>query len=154
MLEFIKIAYIITVPLWLLLSIAGTSYWKKKGINLLAVTNLLLIGNSVFVCWQLISLYRFALSLGIEYKPAGSERGFAIELALMVLLPLLALHGYFRKKIMYSLLMLVVMCRFYPPATWHSYDLVYKIMTYLCLLCAAYALLWLLKKLPYQSPVS
>jgi hypothetical protein len=154
MLEFIKIAYILTVPLWLLFAIAGSPSWKKNGINLLALTNLLLIGNSVFVCRQLIGMYYFARSLDIAYKPIGDrDHWFAIQLTCMVLLPLLSLLGYFRKNIWYSLLVLVLLYRFYPVGTWNSYDISYKIVTWLCLMCAGYALLWLLNKLPYQSPV-
>jgi hypothetical protein len=154
MLEFIKIVYILTVPLWLLLAVAGSAGWKKKGTNLLAVTNLLLIGNSVFVCRQLIGIYYLARSLDIAYKPIGDpDPWFAIQFMCMVLLPLLSLHSYFRRNSWYSLLVLLLLYQFYPVGTWVGYDLAYKIMGYLCLMCAAYALLWLLKKLPYQSPV-
>ena len=154
MLEFIKIAYILTVPLWLLLAIAGSPSWKKNGINLLAVTNLLLIGNSVFVCRQLTGMYYLARSLDIAYTPIGDrDHWFAIQLVCMILLPFLSLHHYFRKNIWYSLLVLVLLYQFYPVSTWNSYDLGFKIMAWLCFMCAAYALLWLLKKLPYQSPV-
>ncbi len=153
MLEFTKIAYFITVPVLLLISLAAVPNWRKYSIRLLAVTNLLLIGNSIFVVQQLVAVYRLGRSLGIRnnYSNDGDYL-FFMRLVLIVVLPFFSLHHFFRSSRWFSAAMLVFLYTFYPLHTWNDYGLSYKIMTYLCLLCAAYALLWLWKKFPYQSP--
>jgi hypothetical protein len=39
----------------------------------------------------------------------------------------------------------------FPPFSWNVFAIGYKIPAYFCLLCSAYALLWLLNQLPHQS---
>ncbi len=48
---------------------------------------------------------------------------------------------------------LLVLYSLFPINAWNSFDPSYKIPGYFCVLCSAYALPWLLNKLPYQSPV-
>ena len=149
--EFIKIAYCITVPFLLLLSVIG---WKKNSTNLLAVTNILLIGHSVFLARQLVGMYQLAKSFSINYHDfLSGQEGFIIRLLAAVLLPLFSLHSFFRKNRVFSFCLVLLMYTLFPLSTWNTYNLAFKILPYLCLLCSAYALLWLLNKLPYQSPV-
>jgi hypothetical protein len=149
--EFIKIAYCVTVPVLLLLSMIG---WKKNSINLLALTNLLLIGHSVFLIKQLIGMYQLMRSFSIEYYDFLSEQqGFIMRVTAVILLPLFSLHSSFRKNRLFSFCLVVLIYIVFPLSSWNTYDLAFKILPYLCLLCSGYALLWLLNKLPYQSPV-
>jgi hypothetical protein len=149
--EFIKIAYCITVPILLLLSVTG---WKKNSINILAITNILLIGHSVFVAKQLIGTYQLIKSFSIDYSDfLSGQQGFIIRLLAVVVLPLLSLHSFFRNNRFFSLCLVLLLFTVFPSSTWNTYDLAFKILPYLCLLCSGYALLWLLNKLPYQSPI-
>ncbi|MES2373510.1 MAG: hypothetical protein V4557_13100 [Bacteroidota bacterium] len=149
--EFIKIAYCITVPFLLFLSMVG---WKRNSINVLAVTNVLLIGHSVFLTRQLMGMYQLIKSLSLDYGDyLSGQQGFIIRLLAVILLPLLSLHSFFRKNRFFSLCITVLIVTVFPLSTWNTYGLTFKILPYLCLLCSGYALLWLLNKLPYQSPV-
>lgn len=149
--EFIKIAYCITVPFLLVLSVIG---WKQNSINLLAVTNILLIGHSVFLTRQLIGMYQLMKSFSIEYYDfLSGQQGLIIRMMAVILLPLFSLHSFFRKNRVFSLGLVILLYIIFPLSTWNTYDLAFKILPYLCLLCSAYALLWLLNKLPYQSPI-
>lgn len=151
MLEFIKIAYLLSAPLLLICILAGQKQWKINSFRILAVMNLLLIGNSFFVSKQLLGLYYLAKELKIEFKPAGTDHWLMIRMAFLILLPFFSLHGWFRKNIIYSILLWVIVYSVYPMQTWSGYGLSYKIMSFVSLFCTVYALLWLLKKLPYQS---
>jgi hypothetical protein len=148
--EFIKIAYCVTVPL--LLFCAWLRSWRKWAINTLAVTNLLLIGNSVFLVKQLWGFYRLA-----QYFPAppGTDLNpdivASIHLLSVILLPFFSLIARLRRNQWFSLLVFLVLYKFYPLSTWNFFDLATKIPQYFCLLCASYALLWLFNRLPYQS---
>jgi hypothetical protein len=149
--EFIKIAYCATIPLLLLVSVIG---WKKNSINILAVTNILLIGHSFFLAKQLIGTYQLVKSFSIDYSDfLSGQQGFIIRLLAIIILPLLSLHSFFRKSRLFSLGLAVLIYTVFPLSTWNTYDLAFKILPYLCLLCSGYALLWLLNKLPYQSPI-
>jgi hypothetical protein len=154
--EFIKIAYCVTVPLILLYAwLPGKTIYKGWAINLLAVSNLLLIGNTLFLLRQLWAFYQlskaFPQSHGLVFQPAILS---TIHLLLIIVMPFLSLIGSFRRNRWFSLLVLVVFFAFYPVNTWNLYDLGAKIMQYICLLCTAYALCWLFKRLPYQSSPS
>ena len=152
--DFIKVAYCVTIPILLLLAWLSRSPWKKYSINLLAVSNLLLIGNSVFLVRQLIGAYQLARQFSIDYKNLfGSVDGSFISRFIMIIfLPLLFVNKNFRKNQLFSLILSALVYSVYPVSSWNTYDLLFKIPAYLCLLCAGYALLWLLNKLPYQSP--
>ncbi len=151
--EFIKIAYCVMAPLLLILLFINAPF-KKCCTNLLAVSNILLIGNSIFLSWQLAGVYRLMKTYSINYDHFfEDDHGLMLRVVLVVLLPLLSFHRFFRKNKIFSILLLVLLYSVYPLSSWNTYDLVFKIPSYLCLLCSAYALLWLLNKLPYQSPV-
>jgi hypothetical protein len=149
--EFIKIAYCVTVPLllcycWLY---RGNNKWA---INLLAVTNLLLIGNSIFLLRQLWGFYQLSKVIPsttvMDFQP---DIVALVHLLLVMVLPFFFLNRKLRKNHWFSLSVLVVLYAFYPFYTWNGYDLSTKIPVYFCLLCITYALLWLCNQLPYQS---
>ena len=124
--------------------------------NLLVVSNLLLVGYSILLIRQLYGLYQFAKQLGFN---AGSMRGSVdmIEVArlvLVIILPFFSLAGWFQKNRIFSMVILLLLYWSNPVFTWNTFDLFSKIPAYFCLLCSGYALLWLLKKLPYQSTVA
>ena len=152
--EFIKIAYCVSIPVLLLFARLGRPELKKYCINLLAVSNVLLIGHSVFLVRQLIGAYQLAKSFSMDYKHIFNEsEGLMTRLLLVIFLPLLSLGKYFRKNQIFSLIVWALLYSTFPVSSWNLYDLLFKIPAYLCLLCACYALFWLLHKLPYQSPV-
>ena len=152
MLEFIKIAYCVSIPLLLLFSFIPFSGWNKYALNLISLSNILLIGYSFYLGWQLLALYQFAKQFGIEYKSMSrSEMGMMIKLSLIFLLPFLSLHAGIRRNRIFTLALLVLLFWVFPPFSWNVFAIGYKIPAYFCLMCSAYALLWLLNRLPYQS---
>ncbi len=150
--EFIQIAYCVTVPFFLALS-----WGTRKNhfyMNLLAVSNILLIGYSVFVIRQLVGLYQLSKQLQIEHKPADELLDLSsIRLLLVIVLPFLSLLPRINKSHLFSLGITGLLYWNNPVFSWNTFDLFTKIPLYGSLLCSAYALLWLLKKLPYQSTV-
>lgn len=152
--EFIKTAYCVTIPLLVLLTWVGRLAWKQYSSNLLAVSNVLLIGHSFFLARQIIAAWQLMQSFSINHSHLlPEEHGLMIRVVLIILLPLLSLHRYFRKSRLFSVLLVALLYSVFPFSSWNNYDLLFKIPGYLCLLCAGYALLWLLNKLPYQSAV-
>jgi len=152
--DFIKIAYGVTIPVFLLLIWIRRQPMKNYAINLLAVSNILLIGNSVFLSRQLIGAYQLAKQFSINYHHFFSlTDGFVIRLLLLIFLPLLSLISLFRKNQLFSIVLVVLVYWTSPVSSWNTYGLLFKIAGYLCLLCSVYALGWLLNKLPYQSSV-
>lgn len=152
--EFIKIAYCVTIPFLLFFASLGKSESKKFSINLLAVSNVLLIGHSVFLVRQLIGAYQLAKSLSIDYRYHFDEsNGLLIRILMVIFCPLLSLNKYFRENQLFSLVLLALLYSLFPFSSWNTYGLLFRIPAYLCLLCAGYALFWLLNKLPYQSSV-
>jgi len=152
--EFIKIAYCITMPFLLLCSLANTSTVKKYSINLLAVSNILLIGHAVFFIRQLIGGYRLANKLSIDYHLFYTTGSLLVHIILVIVLPFLFLHPRLRTNRVLTVFSAVLLYSVFPVSSWNTYGLLFKIPGYLCLLCSAYALVWLLNKLPYQSPVA
>jgi hypothetical protein len=150
---FIKTAYCITIPVLVLLAWLPNSGRKKISINLITVTNLLLIAHSVFLVKQLAGAYQLAKTYSIDYKQFLGGTNLAIRIGLIIFLPVFSLAPVFRRNQLFSILLVGLLYSVYPFSSWNNYDLVFKIAGYLCLLCSGYALLWLLNKLPYQSRV-
>ncbi len=121
--------------------------------NVLAVSNLLLIGYAVFLIRQLAGWYQLAKQLHIDHTKLDTNVSTIdkVRLSLIVLLPLLGLIRIVQKSRAYSIVLLSLVYWNNPVNYWNTYDLFNKIAVYFCLLCSGYALLWLLKKLPYQS---
>lgn len=151
--EFIQVAYCISVPLLLLLAWFCNKPYRYFFANTLAVSNLLLIGHSIFLIRQLIGFYQLVKQYGDLSKidPDQPVDAYSIRMLLIILLPFFSLLAPVRKNIAFTLLMLVLLFLNNPIHTWNCFDLFEKIAVYLCLLCSGYALLWLLKQLPYQS---
>ena len=152
--EFIKIAYCITMPFLLLCSLASRLIVKRYSINLLAVSNILLIWHSVFFVRQLIGGYQLARKLSIDYHLFYETGSLLIRIILVIVLPFLFLHPRLRTNRVLSIFSAGLIYSVFPFSSWNTYGLLFKIPGYLCLLCSAYALFWLLNKLPYQSPVA
>jgi len=150
--DFIKIAYCITIPVFLLLIWISRQPLKNNVVNLLAVSNILLIGNSVYLSRQLTGAYQLAKQFSIDYGHFFKlTDGFVMRLLLVIFLPLLSLSNRFRKNQLFTIVLVVLVYWTSPVSSWNTYGLLFKIPGYLCLLCVAYALGWLLNKLPYQS---
>ncbi len=152
MLEFIKIAYCVSIPLLLLFSFISFSGWNKYALNLISLSNILLIGYSFYLGWQLLAIYEMAKKMSISHTSTDQPAiGLMIKLALICFLPLLSLHPFIRRNRIYTLALLVLLFWVFPPFSWNVFDISYKIPVYFCLLCSAYALFWLLNQLPHQS---
>ena len=74
-----------------------------------------------------------------------------IRLLLVILLPVLPMLRIIRKSLVFSCLLLFLLYWNNPVTYWNGYDPFFKIAGYGCAICAAYALLWLLKELPHQQ---
>jgi hypothetical protein len=151
--SFIQIAYCISVPLFLLFSLFPAC--RHFFMNALVVSNLLLVGYSILLVRQLYGLYQFSKQLGFD---TSSMRGSVdiievTRLILVIVLPFFSLVAWFKTNRIFSIVLLLVLYWSNPMHTWNTFDLFSKIPAYFCLLCSGYALLWLLKKLPYQSTV-
>lgn len=152
--EFIKIAYCVTIPILLLFIWISRFGLKNYAINLLAVSNILLIGNAVFLVWQMIGIYLLKKQFSMHYSHNFNLiDGFMIRIHLLIFLPFLCLNRHFRKSQLFALVLLALLYWTFPASSWNGYGLIFKIPGYLCLLCSVYALCWLFSKLPYQSSV-
>jgi hypothetical protein len=148
---FIQVAYSVTVPVLLLL-LTGRKPMNHFSRNAIAVSNLLLIGHAVFLIRQMVGFYYLAKQFGELPTKANQEIDWAsIRFLLLMVLPFLSLIGPVRRNIFFSLLLLVLLYQNHPFHTWNTFDLFSKVPFYFSLFCSGYALLWLLKKLPYQS---
>lgn len=151
-LEFIKTAFCAGIPLLLLLSRFGTTFTCRVSANLLAVFNVLLIGHSIFLSRQLIAVYLLTRTMGDHPGPFLQDNNWLIiRLGLIVVLPLLTIWRDIRNSPWFSVIMLLLLLWVFPPWTWNLFDLPVKLASFFCLVCSAYALLWLLKRLPNQS---
>jgi len=120
--------------------------------NLLAVSNLLLIGYSFFVMRQLLALYQLGERMGLPASAAYKNFDIVtIRLFLTVLLPFFFLLPKFRKQVWISWVMLFLLFWNNPLHTWNLSGVFTKVPVYLSLFFSGYALLWLLNQLPYQS---
>ena len=152
MLEFIKIAYCVSIPLLLLLSYSSFLNWQKYAINLISLSNILLIGYSIYLAWQLVAMYQFAKQFSLDQNTETHfDMVILARMALVFLLPFFSLHRAIRRNRIYTLAMVMLLFWVFPPFSWSVFDMGYKIPAYFCLLCSAYALFWLLNQLPHQS---
>lgn len=154
--DFIQIGYMVTVPLLLLWSRWDKGIQSIIGMRLLAVSNLLLISHAVFLFRQITGSMLLAESMakqmGIDATQTFQQPdGYTIRLISTMCLPLLFLFKKLRYNGWITLVMLVLLYWNYPPVLWNGYDLLWKILTYACLLCSGFAALWLLRQLPAQE---
>jgi hypothetical protein len=155
--ELIPIAYCCVIPLLLIVLFLPFRFsFKKYILNLLATANVLMIPYAVFLVRQLLGIVQLAKKMAgsfhLEKQPVyGSVNGFFIRDLLIILLAVCFLFKKLRSNLVFTLCLLVLVCWNHPVGFWNTYNLLFKIPAYLCLFCAAYALLWLWNKLPYQS---
>ncbi len=152
---FIEPAFAYTVPLLLLFIWLGHKPYKCYAKALLAATNFTFILYSVFLINQLINLAKFGQELmrqtGVrpEDLPHFEPDVYSYRLIILVLLPWLFLIRRIRNTPWLSIIIFFVIAAG-GTGSWNYFDLVFKILNYASLLCAVYALLWLLKELPFQ----
>lgn len=152
---FIEPAYAFTVPFLLLFSWLGYKSYKRYAKALMAATNLIFILYSVFLINQLIELARFGQELmrqsGIkpEDLPPFEPDAYFYRLTALIILPWLFLVRPVRNTPWLSIIILGIIAAG-GTGSWNYFDLLFKILHYGSLLCAVYALLWLLKELPFQ----
>lgn len=150
--EMIQVMYCCAIPFLIGFRLFGKQAVSKVSLNLIAVFNLLIIGYSLFLVRQLLGLYQ----MGKYFGATGSGEEWRlnlpmIRLLLVVLLPVLSMLRIIRKNLVFSCVLLLLLYWNNPVSYWNDYALFFKIAGYGCAICAAYALLWLLKELPYQQ---
>lgn len=150
--QFIQVAYCTTVPLLLMALWIIHKPYRKVLLNIVAVSNCLLIGYSLFLIRQLVGLYQLSQQFQVN---ATADRFTidlpAIRLLLVMILPFLFLYKPLRQSWLLTCVILVLLYWNNPVYSWNDYDLFTKIPVYLSLFSSGYALLWLLKQLPHQS---
>lgn len=150
--QFIQVAYCTTVPLLLIALFLVRERYRWVVLNVLAVSNFILIGYSLFLLRQLVGLYQlsrqFRLSADVETAAMDLP---SVTVLLVVLLPLFFFSASLRRSRLLSVLLLVLLYWNNPVHSWNGYDLFTKIAVYFSLFCTGYGLLWLLMQLPHQS---
>lgn len=153
---FIEMAFAVTAPLLILLS-----WWKQFRYHtyakaILSATCMVTIAYSVFLIQQLIHMAQLAQELikqsgmKIDDLPPFEPDPFFYRLMAMIILPWLFLIRKCRNTPWLANVLLFVIY-FGGTGSWNQYDLVFKVLQYISLLCAVYALLWLLRELPFQK---
>lgn len=152
---FIEPAFKFTVPFLLAFSFLGSGVYKQYAKAILAATNLIFILYAIFLTNQLVEMARFGQELmrnagiTVEELPPFEPDAFFYRLMALILLPWLFLIRVVRNTPWLSIIILSVI--FMGGAGSGNYfDLTFKILHYVSLLCGVYALLWLLKELPFQ----
>lgn len=153
---FIEIAFAVTAPFLILFSWWKQFRYHKFAKAILSATCLITIVYAVFLVQQLIDMAQLAQELikqsgiKIEDLPPVEPDAFFYRLMSMIILPWLFLIRKCRNTPWLAILLLAVI---YSGGTgsWNDYNLLFKVLHYLCLLCAVYALLWLLRELPFQK---
>lgn len=153
---FIEIAFAVTAPFLILLSWWKQFHYHKYAKALLSATCLITIAYAVFLIQQLVKMAQLAQELikqsgmKMDNLPPFEPGAFFYRLMCMMILPWLFLIRKCRNTPWLAIILLVVI---YTGGTgsWNQYDLIFKVLQYLSLLCAVYALLWLLRELPFQK---
>lgn len=153
---FIEIAFAVTAPFLILLSWWQQFRYHKYAKALLSATCLITIVYAVFLIQQLVKMAQLAQELikqsgmKMDDLPSFEPDAFFYRLMCMMILPWLFLIRKCRNTPWLAIILLLVI---YAGGTgsWNQYDLGFKVLQYLCLLCAVYALLWLLRELPFQK---
>lgn len=161
--DFIDTAYSFFTPFLLIGCLLLKNNYKKYAVNVMAVVNISLIFYSVFIARQLYSLYFFTKDFNLANRSFQVNMGwFELRLGLLMLLPFIFLFkklsaGFFLTAIILVLLWwnkvqeLFINRTFSVNPFYTQVDWLFKILNYICLLVAGYALLWLLKRLPHQQ---
>lgn len=152
---FIEPAYAFTAPLLLLCSWLGLRSYRRYAKALLAATNLVFIGYSIFLINQLIELARLGQELmrraGVKADelPPFEPDAYFFRLTALIILPWFFFIRRVRNTPWLSIIILLIIAAG-GTGSWNYFGLFFKILHYASLLCAVYALLWLLKELPFQ----
>ena len=155
--EFVDVAYRYLIPVFLCCLMIVKNKKRFFIAQLMAVANVLLVFHSVFVARQLYAIYQLAMLFKAKSITYHYTVGwFDVRLAIVVFLPFLFLFKKLSSHIFLTIIMAALLW-WDQLLSWSGFDftmidmlLLVKIFTYACLFIAAYALLWLLKKLPYQ----
>ncbi len=155
--EFIDIAYVVLIPLIILLSFVVKKQLKNYCINIIATANLLLLLNSVFIVRQFLALYYLGKQLGFDTKAKSFDlisylgNTFYLQLGIIIL-PFVFLYKKLSgNKWLTVFMLLLFVCLYRNTFFYYLSANIFAWLNYFCLLIAAYALLWLLKRLPYSS---
>lgn len=150
--QFIQVAYCTTVPLLLIMQWVTPKPYSNLLRNILAVSNFLLIGYSLFLIRQLVGLYQLSQQFQVNDTAGRFTMDLpAVRLMLVIILPVLFLYKPLRHSRPLTWVILILLYWNNPLYSWNDYDLFTKIPVYLSLFSSGYALLWLLKQLPHQS---
>ncbi len=171
--EFIDIAYSSSVLIFIIISLLIEKTRKRYIQNFIAVSNVLLICYSWYLLFQFYKLIQFTSSLNIKVEKSSESKlmlgWFEIRFLLLVFLPYLFLFKKLMANKMYSILMFVIIQWSFIQSCYSSlneshslpliifylpYNISFKILNYISLFTAVYALLWMLKKLPSQQEKS
>ncbi len=152
---FIEMAFAITAPFLILFS-----WWKKFRYRayakaILSASCLIMIVYTIYLLQQLVRMAQLAQEwikqAGIKMNelPPFEPDAFFYRLMGMIILPWLFLIRKCRNTPWLAMILLGII---YSGGTgsWNDFDLLFKVLNYLSLLCAVYALLWLLRELPFQ----
>lgn len=169
--EFIGAAYSCTILIFILLYYCTKSSTKQYFKNLIAVSNTLLIFYSFYLMYKFYQLLQFVYSLNIKPSPELKKQPieitwFHIKYVLLIFIPFLFLFKKIKSNQLLAIVMLLLLqwdivedvyanymlnshtsgIHFYFP-----YLVFFKILNYISLFIFVYALLWLTKKLPFQT---
>ncbi len=162
--KFVDVGYSYLAPLLLLMLTKNEE--RKYSKALLATANVSLIFFFIYSCFNYYDLYRWAQIFGMEIsfkgllRLASTNKIYAAKNILLLLLPLVFLFKKLSSNIVLTILMLVLIwwdvltaliysegyllpISQYKPIIWYA-------LNYFSLLVGMYALLWLLKRLPFQ----
>lgn len=152
---FIEMAFAITAPFLILFSWWRQFRYRTYAKALLSASCLIMIIYAVYLLQQLVRMAQLAQEwikqAGIKMTelPPFEPDAFFYRLMGMIILPWLFLIRKCRNT---PWLAMILLGMIYSGGTgsWNDFDLLFKVLNYLCLLCAVYALLWLLQELPFQ----
>ena len=150
MFESIAAAYLFLFPPVLIALFFLKGSRKKLLINFMSVIHLTMIAYSFFLIRQLIGLWQLANGFGISPFKYLISSEYLLELSLIIILPFL----FFVKPLLanrtlgFIIWSLLLVCKIYPELNDQPILILCNLLFYLSLVCALYALLWLLKKLP------
>jgi hypothetical protein len=167
--EFFNTAFISLAPITIILSLFLKNNYKIYSLNILAVVNLLSILCSINIAQQLYSLYQLATIMGFEIYPNNKfvVGWFEVRILLVLLLPFLFLIKKLSDSRLLSVALLCLMLfdvfkNWIKPntegfnftiITFSTNNWFLQIMHYSSWFISLYALLWLIKRLPYSNEV-
>lgn len=168
--EFINVGFAFSILLLIIGAVFLQPPYKTYFKNCIAVSNHLLILYSWYLSYQFYQLIKFILSLNIKVDKVPDKpieiSWFQVKFLLLIVLPYFFLLKTIARNYFMSIAMLILL-------QWDFFVIVYnsliigeatsgiliyipyladlKILNYICLFIAVYALLWLLKRLPSQQ---